>query len=130
MYVTPLFAGILALVFYTLALRVILARGRFSVGLGDGGERLMLRYIRVHGNFAEYVPLVLILMMMGELLEAPFWLTTIIGAVLVAGRMLHAVGVSREPEISGSRQIGMGLTFTALLLAAGVNLWLGVAQFL
>ena len=130
MYFTPIFAGLLALVYYTLALRVILARRRLRVGLGDGGEQAMMRTIRVHGNFAEYVPLILILMLMGELLAAQTWVTVLAGTALIAGRLLHAIGVSRQPELPGSRTIGMSLTFTALLVAAIANLWLGAAQFL
>ena len=42
-----------------------------QVGLGDGGEKTLLRHIRVHGNFGEYVPFILMLMLMGELLGAP-----------------------------------------------------------
>ena len=65
-------------------------------------------------------------MMMGELLGAPAWLTFCIGGLLVAGRLVHAVGVSQEPEITGSRTVGMALTFTALLVAGLVDILLGL----
>jgi uncharacterized membrane protein YecN with MAPEG domain len=60
MTVTPIYAGLLAIVFVLLSARVIL--GRFGPGnpsLGDGGNLDMLRRIRGHANFAEYVPLTL-----------------------------------------------------------------------
>lgn len=124
--ITPIFAGLLALAYAYLAMRVIVARRSLKVGFGDGGEKTMLRYIRVHGNFGEYVPFVLLLMLMGELMGTPPWLTASIGTLLVAGRLVHAIGVSQEPEINGSRTIGMGLTFTALLVAGMVGILLGL----
>ncbi len=124
--ITPIFAGLLALAYAYLAMRVIVARRTMRVGLGDGGEKALLRAVRVHGNFAEYVPFVLILMMMDELLGAPAWLTVCIGGLLVAGRLVHAVGVSQEPEINGSRTVGMALTYTALLVAGLVAMLLGL----
>ncbi len=124
--ITPIFAGLLALAYAYLAMRVIVARRSLKVGLGDGGEKTLLRYIRVHGNFAEYVPFILLLMLMGELMGAPSWLTASIGILLCAGRLVHAIGVGQEPEISGSRTIGMGLTFTALLVAGIVGILFGL----
>ncbi|MEM6462813.1 MAG: MAPEG family protein [Pseudomonadota bacterium] len=125
MYITPIFAGFLALIYCFLAMRVISARRSLRVGFGDGGERRLVRAIRVHGNFSEYVPFILILMMMGELMSAPAWVTFAIGIVLVSGRLVHAAGVSRQPEPPGSRTIGMGLTLTALLAGAIVTLLYG-----
>lgn len=124
--ITPIFAGLLALAYAYLAMRVIVTRRSLKVGLGDGGEKTMLRHIRVHGNFGEYVPFVLLLMLMGELMGTPAWLTAGIGTLLVAGRLVHAIGVSQEPEITGSRTIGMALTFTALIVAATVAILLGL----
>ncbi|WP_419912138.1 MAPEG family protein [Hoeflea sp.] len=129
-HVTPIFAGVLTFLYVYLAVRVITTRRTARVGLGDGGNAEMLRGIRVHGNFAEYVPLGLLLMAMAELQGAPSWMVSIIGFILLAGRLIHAYGVSRQPEISGSRTLGMGLTFTALVTAALVNLVLGLYQAL
>ncbi|MEM9107759.1 MAG: MAPEG family protein, partial [Pseudomonadota bacterium] len=69
---------------------------------------------------------VLLLMLLGELMGTPPWLTAGIGTLLVAGRIVHAIGVSQEPEIRGSRTIGMGLTFTALLVAGTVGILFGL----
>ena len=71
MYVTPIFAGGLTLLYVYLAVRVITTRRTVRIGLGDGGDAEMLRCIRVHANFAEYVPIGLLLMAMAELLSAP-----------------------------------------------------------
>ena len=120
--VTPIYAGLFALFFVFLSTRVIGMRRAAQVGLGDGGNRLLLRRLRAHGNFAEYVPFVLVLMALAELQGAPAWTLHVIGAMLVAGRVLHAYGVSREPERYGFRVTGMSLTFAALITGGLANL--------
>ncbi len=71
MTITPIYAGLLTLLFVALSVRVIGGRRMAGVGLGDGGNRLLLRKTRAHGNFAEYVPFALILMALAELQPAP-----------------------------------------------------------
>ena len=40
-----------------------------------------------------------------------------LGGLALAGRVAHAMGISREPENLKLRQLGMALTFTVLGLA-------------
>ena len=122
--ITPIYAGLFALFFVFLSIRVIGMRRVVQVGLGDGGNRVLLRRLRAHGNFAEYVPLALVLMALAELQATPAWTLYVIGTALIIGRLLHAYGVSQEPEQSGLRVVGMALTFTALITAALANLGL------
>lgn len=122
MIVTSFYAGILVLMFVGLSVRVVLRRTAARVTLGDGGDRALLRRLRVHGNFAEYVPFALILMALAEAQGLAVEGLHAIGAVLILGRCLHAFGVSREPEPIRWRVVGMALTFTALLGAAAANL--------
>jgi uncharacterized membrane protein YecN with MAPEG domain len=61
MRVTALYAAPLALLFLVLSVRVIQRRRSGQVALGDGGDHLLLRCMRVQANFAEYVPIALIL---------------------------------------------------------------------
>lgn len=122
MSITPIYAGLLTLVFVALSLRVIGARRGAHVSLGDGGDRALLRRQRVHANFAEYVPLALMLMMLAELQGVSRPVVHGLGLALLAGRLVHAAGVSREPENFQLRIAGMGLTFTALISGALVNL--------
>jgi uncharacterized protein len=122
MTITPIYAALLALMFVALSVRVIGARRSALVALGDGGNRVLLRRQRVHANFAEYVPLALILMMLAEQQSMPPPIIHALGALLVAGRVIHAVGVSREPEQLWQRVTGMSLTFTVLVAGALINL--------
>ncbi len=124
MTITPLYAGILSLIFVYLSFRVIGMRRTAHVSLGDGGNPLLVRRLRVHGNFAEYVPLTLILMLLLELQGKPDWLVHGVGLALLCGRLIHAVGVAREPENYKIRTVGMGLTFGALITGAMANLGL------
>jgi uncharacterized membrane protein YecN with MAPEG domain len=122
MTVTPIYAAILALIYVFLSVRVIGARRSARVALGDGGNPLLLRRQRVHANFAEYVPLALILMLLAEQQATAPVLLHALGALLLVGRVVHAVGVSREPEQIWQRVTGMSLTFTALVAGALINL--------
>jgi len=69
--VTPIYAGLLGLLFVGLSLWVVARRVRARAASGDGGDPALSDAIRAHGNFAEYVPLALILMAMGEALGMP-----------------------------------------------------------
>ncbi len=126
MTITPLYAAVLTVVFIYLSVRVIGRRREARIGLGDGGDRDMLRRIRAHGNFAEYVPLALVLMALAELQQAPAWALHLIGVTLLAGRIMHALGVGRE--MMPPRVVGMALTFTSLSIGALANI--GVSPLL
>ena len=124
MAITPVYAGLIALVFVFLSFRVIGLRRRVGIGLGDGGDLSLMRRQRVHGNFAEYVPLVIVLMALAELQGQSLWKIHLIGICLIGGRLLHAYGVSQEPETTRLRVAGMFLTFVALISGALSNLGL------
>jgi len=114
--ITPIYAGILALFYVFLSARVIGLRRRLWISVGDKGNQQLLRRQRVHGNFAEYAPMCLILMIGLELMLAPVWLVHGLGVMLLVGRVLHAYGIGREPESLTLRTIGMVLTFAALVI--------------
>lgn len=122
MTITPIYAGLVALLFVFLSFRVIRARRQSKVPLGDGGDRLLLRRLRAQGNLAEYAPMIIVLMALGELQDASGLLIHVIGLCLLGGRCIHAYGVSREPETYALRVTGMALTFTAMIMGALANL--------
>lgn len=124
--VTALYAALLALLFLSLSLRVIGQRHRARIALGTGGDPGLQRAVRVHANFAEYAPIVLVLLLVAELLAAPGWWLHVLGLALLAGRVLHAIGVSREPEDIRIRTAGMTLTFAALAAGALTAGWLAL----
>lgn len=117
MTVTPLYAALLGLVFVALSLQTIRLRRRHRVALGDGDQAPLRRAMRVHANFAEYVPLALLLMFFVERGGGSVLRIHALGVALLAGRMLHAWGVSQTKENLRYRTIGMVLTFSVILSA-------------
>lgn len=124
--ITPVFAGLLALLYVVLTVRVIAARRSERIGLGDQGNRKLMRRMRAHSNCAEYVPISLLLMLMLELMGAAPGLLWGLGTALVAGRLAHAYGFSAEPELGNLRIAGMVLTFAVIIVAALANLVLAI----
>lgn len=118
MHVTFLYAALLALFFVALSLRTLLLRRRLRIPVGDKGNEAMLRAMRVHANFAEYVPLCLLLLYFVEQSGARPMLVHALGISLVLGRLLHAWGVSQVRENYRFRVLGMTLTFLPLIAAS------------
>lgn len=118
----PLYAALLALLYIYLSVRTIGLRRKLQVVLGPGDNPEMLRAMRVHANFAEYVPLALILIYLVEAQGTAAWLVHALGAALLLGRCLHAYGVSQVQETFAFRVSGMVLTFTVLGVSAGLIL--------
>ena len=118
MPITAFYAALLTLLFIVLSVLVIRARGNAGTALGDGNDARLQRRIRVHANFAEYVPLALLLMALAESMTASRYLLHLFGVVLVVARIVHAYGVSQENENLTFRVLGIGLTLTMLGAAA------------
>ncbi len=118
MLVTPIYAAILGLGFVALSFLTLRLRRKNKIALGDGGNRQLLRAIRVHSNFAEYVPLALLLLYMAETNGAPLYLMHFMGIFLLIGRVSHAWGVSQENENFKFRVYGMIGTFNALIVSS------------
>ena len=114
----PIYASLLALLFVSLSIRTLRLRRRLRVAVGDGGSPLLLRAMRVHANCAEYVPLGLLLIIGAETVGAAPLMVHGLGSALLAGRLLHAFGVSQEREVYAFRVTGMALTFTCYLTAS------------
>jgi hypothetical protein len=126
--ITALYAGILGFLGLVLASRVVQHRQRHRIALGDDGNEDMQRAMRVFGNFTEYVPMILLLMGFGEMLGAHKWLSHGLGASLVAGRLLHAWGLSTTSGTSLGRLLGVTLTWLALLVSSAMLIWLALGQ--
>src|SRR4051794_11609247 len=118
LHIVPTYAAALALLFALLSIYVIRGRGRYQVTIGADGAPELERRIRVHANFAEYVPFTLLLLVLAELRGASSGWLHVMCLCLLVGRVLHAWGVSRARENLRFRQAGIGLTFTALTSAA------------
>ena len=116
--IVPFYASLLALLYLFLSVRVVRIRRQEAIPIGDRNNARLQRAIRVQGNFAEYVPLALILFTFVEMQGISPILVHGLGLVLLVGRAVHAYGVSQEKENYRLRTVGMGLTFGAILIAA------------
>ncbi len=113
-----LYAILLAFVFVFLSMRIIKIRRMNKISLGDAQNPALIRAIRAHANFAEFVPLGLFLLLLVELSAAQPWLVHVLGASLLFGRLSHAWGISQVAEKFKFRISGMLLTFTSILVSA------------
>jgi len=120
--ITALYAGLLGVLVLILAFRVVAVRRTTAIGLGDGGNALLLSRIRIHANAAEYVPLALVLMLILELNGASPRLLHVLGIALVVGRLAHAQGLSQSAGTSAGRLVGNLLTWGVMLIAAVNNI--------
>jgi uncharacterized protein len=118
MPITALFAALLAPLYIFLAFRVIGVRQSAKISVGDGGDKSLSRRMRVHANFAEYVPFALVLLGLAESQRAPSLLLYAVGGCLLLGRYLHAYGMSQSPDILPLRVTGMLLTFASVAIGA------------
>jgi uncharacterized membrane protein YecN with MAPEG domain len=116
--VTALYAALLGLLYAALTLLVVRGRVGSGVTLGTGEDKGLYRAVRAHANFAEFVPLILILMALGEGLRLSWMLLHLLGAALVVARVLHAIGISREPDLRAARGGGAALTLVVLIAAS------------
>lgn len=98
-----------------------------SLSIGDGGNVDLHERVRRHGNFVEWVPMILILMMLAEAQGAgPLWLHAA-GALTVAGRVLHPFGLRANAPTHPVRIIGNSacilatFTLTVALAVAAFN---------
>lgn len=114
---TMFFAGVCALLQCALAALVIMRRAQTGIGFLDGGDAALLHRIRAHGNFAETVPMALLLLALLEMQGlGRMWIISL-GAVLLLGRLLHALSLLTN-NAAWSRRGGMLLTLNMLSIAA------------
>jgi uncharacterized membrane protein YecN with MAPEG domain len=128
MIVTPFYAGLLGLWFLVLSARVV-QRRQDGITLGDGGDPRMLRLIRGHANFAEYVPLILLLIALLELGHTSTYVLHALGIALLMARLLHGFALSFTQHFRFGRFYGAALTFLVLGVAAALCIWQGMRGF-
>ena len=125
--ISPLYAGLIALLFLGLSFRVVQGRYAHKVSIGDGANDDMVKRMRVQANCAEYAPIGVILLVLAELQGLPVWSIHIAGSVLLGGRMLHAYGLGSTPQIVPARQWGMYMTIGMIMGMAISNIALAIS---
>lgn len=120
--ITGLYLSLLGLLYIVLAVRIIKLRYRFKTGIGDGGHEPLTQAIRVHGNFAEYTPIVFLLLACAEINGSAAMLLHVVGAAFFIGRVLHSIGITQSTGPSKFRQLGMLSSFLAIIILAIENI--------
>src|SRR4029077_20641151 len=100
---------------------------RLRVAAGDGGKPQMAQAIRAHANFAEHVPLALLLIAGTELSGYRPWVVVALGGVLLLARLLSAFGLNRSLSDTRPRTMGAGLTILVTAAASLLILWAAYA---
>jgi uncharacterized protein len=126
LHTTALYALPLAALGLVLWFRVSVLRSKLSVSIGDAGQAALHERIRQHGNFIEWVPMVLLLMALAESNGAGATWLHAAGALLVLGRLLHPFGLKAGNAAHPLRIAGNSaslLACIALMLALGLTLF-------
>ncbi len=119
--VTSLYAAIFGLLLIPITYAVGLRRMKTRTSFLDGGDEILLRRMRSHGNFVEYVPFALVLIGLAELNGAPTAYVHGMGALLLLSRVVHYVVINFKPIVS-IRVMSM-LGTTAVFLLSSVYLF-------
>lgn len=122
-HVLILTTGILGLIFFVLTVWVAAFRTKTKLMLGDGtGSGLpdaqgLQVAVRAHANFAEFVPMILIILLAlaNEGANRSFFL--LLCAALVLGRIAHPIGI-RILTPNAPRAVGALLTWAVLLISS------------
>lgn len=122
--VTTILASVLSLLFVWLSIQVIKRRRQLRVLLGAGGQQELEWAIRAQGNFAEYVPISLILIACAEFNKTDWRILIVFAIFLLSGRVLHAYGFLFARDNLDFRVRGMKLTFGVIITLALWNIGL------
>ncbi len=122
--ITSWAAAFLTVFYIVISMRVGLARNKNRISLGDGNVKEMTILIRAHGNFAEYVPLALVLLMLCELKAANYQAIMIAAILLCIGRVIHYFGLTKGQlpfRIAGMLGTMASLLILAISLICALN---------
>ena len=110
--------GAAAILHIWLSSRVVRARAPLKISVGDGGNEAVMRRMRAHANFAENMPIFLILLALVELAGGNKWILWGTGIGFILARIAHGFGMDR-PSLGRWRMVGMVLTTVLILGLAG-----------
>jgi uncharacterized membrane protein YecN with MAPEG domain len=117
MHLTGLYCVPLALMMMGLSAHVSILRGKTAISILDGGNITLAERIRRHGNFAENVPIALLLMAFAEASGTAALWTHAAGVSLLAGRLLHPLGLFHDRPVTAARIAGGSLTWLSMLIS-------------
>lgn len=116
--VTYLYAGIMGILYFLLSANVIKLRTKLKVGIGHdtNPECPLFRAVRIHSNFSEYVPFIILLMLMDEMTGRSSMFVHAFGIALIVSRVSHFVAITKSHRGSNLRVFGATVTFAVMLV--------------
>ena len=117
--ITGGYLAVLALVYFALTINVVRMRRQNRAAFGDAGNPALRSAIRAHAHFAEYVPIIALMVAMLEMSGMPGWRVHLLMGALLISRLLHPFGMYAKPGTFAFR-IGRvaGVTLTLIVLIA------------
>jgi len=110
--VTALYGGLTALLFAGLSVNVSMVRGKHKTALGDDTEPSVLRAARAQGNCAEYIGIVVIMLLLAEISRGDDTILHVFGGLFFAGRAIHAYGILGQETML--RTVGAAINYLVL----------------
>tara|TARA_R110001599_G_scaffold127604_3_gene301142 strand:- start:249 stop:635 length:387 start_codon:yes stop_codon:yes gene_type:complete len=120
-----IYVGINILLLIYLSSRVVFMRQSARVSVGHGGNAELELRTRTHGNASEYIPAMMVGLVTAAYMGIPALWIHVLGSAFTAGRILHAIGLSRT--LFPFRVTGMLLTWIAMILIAVMLIYHGLA---
>lgn len=120
MLIAGFYVALGALLVLALAIRVMWLRNVYGIGMGGGEHKDLSRAIRAHANAVEYLPIAMLLLVLLALEQTRPALLHACGIVLIAARVLHAIGLSAHAGRSFGRVVGAGLSLLVMLAMAAL----------
>lgn len=119
------YLALLALLYAGLAVNVVRLRRENRVGFGDADNAQLRSAIRAHAHFAEYVPIIALMVMMLEMSGLPKLGIHGLMAALLLARLLHPFGMYAKPGSVAflGRVWGMTITVIVMIACAVLILW-------
>ena len=130
--VTLFYASFFALFALVLSFRAGSYRGKAGASIlyGDPANMELAQRVRVHQNFLEYVPLILIMFGALEASGVSRMFLYVMGDLLIVARIAHAIGLKHDNMAHKGRLIGAGGTALVTVVTGGYGLWLAVRALL
>jgi uncharacterized membrane protein YecN with MAPEG domain len=119
--ITAVYLGVLGLLYAFLSLRVARFRRGNKIVFGDADNLYLRSAIRTHANFAEYVPIIVLMNALLEMGGAASVQMHVLLGTLTVSRILHPFGMHAKPmtpRFIVGRIVGMILTFLVLVASA------------
>jgi uncharacterized membrane protein YecN with MAPEG domain len=108
--------AVYALLLTGLSLAVSLRRQNLQTAFGDAGDKILQCRVRAHGNFTEYAPMSVLVVLALSATDTADLLVWAVALVFLVTRVMHAAGMMAGQ--TGPRALAMVVQHLTFLVAA------------